>query len=64
MRIIVDRNRCEGHGRCEALVSQVFRVGDDNQVIVLDERPDASLRADIERAVYSCPRAALSVEEA
>lgn len=61
MRISADRARCEGHGMCEALLPNVFRVEDTGTVRVLvDEVTEADL-ADVELAVDSCPVEALSL---
>ncbi|MBF6072249.1 ferredoxin [Nocardia farcinica] len=62
MRVVVDRDRCEGHGMCEALAPDLFRVGDDD---VARPRTDTLGPADrdvAELAVDSCPVQALRLE--
>ncbi|WP_327110195.1 ferredoxin [Nocardia sp. NBC_01730] len=59
MKIFADRAVCEGHGMCEALAPDVFRVGDDGIVVPLADPVSASGRALIELAVDSCPVQAL-----
>ncbi len=61
MRIEVDRDRCEGHGMCEAMAHEFFEVGEDGTVTVLDEQPGEQHRADLQAAVDSCPVLALSL---
>ena len=63
MRVVVDRDLCEGNGKCEAVAPEVFRVGEDDQVVLLMERPPESLRARVEQAVRLCPRQALRILE-
>jgi len=38
MRIVVDHEKCQGHGRCYDLAPEVFRA-DDDVVIDVDEPP-------------------------
>jgi ferredoxin len=63
MKIVVDRDRCEGNARCAALAPTVFRVDDQDQVEVLIAEPGPELRAAVEAAVARCPRQALMIEE-
>jgi len=67
MRVVVDRELCQGHGVCVGEAPTVFRVrereGDYAQVEVLLESPDESLRAQVEAAVRYCPNRALALIE-
>jgi ferredoxin len=64
MRVIVDRDLCQGHAMCALEDPDVFVVerGDD-QVTLLIESPDENHRTAVENAVRFCPNAALSIEE-
>ncbi|TCJ96925.1 ferredoxin [Nocardia alba] len=63
MRIAADRTRCEGHGMCEALLPDIFRVDDDGIVEVsTDQVPEAELD-DVRLAVDSCPVEALRLSD-
>ena len=43
---------------------EVFEIEkDENKVVLLQERPDPSLREKVELAVRHCPTRALSIEE-
>jgi ferredoxin len=63
MRVVVDYGRCESNALCMAAAPEVFEVRDDDQLYVLDEHPPESRRAEVEAAVRSCPKIALSIEE-
>jgi ferredoxin len=41
----------------------VFEVDDDDELQILNEHPDESLRPKMEEAVRRCPKQALSIEE-
>jgi ferredoxin len=41
----------------------VFEIGDDGLLHVLNETPPESVRARVDKAVRECPTGAISVEE-
>ncbi len=60
MKVVVDQERCEGHGKCQQAAPDVFRLGDDDlSYVILEDVPDAS-RERVERAIRLCPRQAIS----
>jgi len=61
MRFGADRDRCEGHGMCEALLPNVFRVDDTGRVRVLVTAVAEADLADVRLAVDSCPVEALDL---
>jgi ferredoxin len=63
MRIVVNHDLCEGNAQCEKAAPEVFRVGEDDQVTLLQERPPETLRQKVELAVRRCPRQALALED-
>jgi ferredoxin len=63
MRVTVDRDLCESNGVCEGIAPEVFQIDDNDELLILQEHPDESLRAKVLDAVRSCPKQALSVEE-
>jgi ferredoxin len=63
MRIVVDRDLCDGHGMCEAMAHDYFELDDDDTMTVLDESPPESDRARVHAAVQSCPALALSLQD-
>ena len=59
-----DTDICQGHQLCQGEAPTVFGFDEDADVVVLlDERPEESLRADFQTAVKYCPAFALSIEE-
>ena len=63
MKVVVDRDLCESHGRCVEAAPAVFEIRDDDQMYVLDENPGEDLRQAVETAVATCPRQALSLHD-
>ena len=62
MKIHVDQDKCEGHGKCEKAAPEVFKLGDDELSHVLIEDVPEDLRPQVERAIRLCPRQAISWE--
>jgi ferredoxin len=63
MRIVVDRDLCDGHGMCEAMAHEFFELDDDDVMTVLVESPPESERAAVNAAVQACPALALSLQD-
>ena len=63
MKIVVDRDLCEGYGRCADVAPAVFELRDDDQMYVLDENSGEGQRPGVEAAVANCPRQALSLRD-
>ncbi|MEZ5323132.1 MAG: ferredoxin [Microthrixaceae bacterium] len=61
-RIEVDLGLCQGHGVCESEAPEVFEVGRDRQVHILDPQPGESHRQEVQAAVKYCPTHALRIE--
>ena len=59
MKVIVDFDRCEGHGLCVAACAEVFELGDDGTVLVLQEEPPDELEPKVRQAAELCPTAAI-----
>ena len=60
MRVVVDRDRCQGHARCQALAPELFEVDDVEQksrVKVEDVPPELEEKG--RRAVRNCPEGAI-----
>lgn len=62
LHVVVDRDLCDAHGRCVEAAPNVFTIGDDDQMHLLEENPDESERANVEKAVQWCPKGALRCE--
>ena len=63
MRVVVDRDLCQGHGVCESEAPEVFSVSKQGVLTILDDAPGESARGQIEQAVRFCPTGALRIEE-
>jgi len=61
MKIVVDFDRCEGHGMCQAMAHEYFELDDDDMLTILDENPPETDRAKVKAAVESCPVQALTL---
>jgi len=60
--VIVDYDLCESNALCMAAAPEVFEVRDDDYLYVLQEEPPEDLRAKVEAAARSCPKAAITIE--
>ena len=63
MKVVVDRDLCEGHARCVEAAPAVFDIDDSDEMHVIDENPGEEQRQAVEAAVANCPRQALSLLE-
>ena len=61
--IKVDFDLCESNALCEAMAPQVFELDDDDYLQLKTEQTTDDNRADGERAVAACPRAAIRLED-
>jgi ferredoxin len=63
MRVVVNYDVCESNAVCMGIAPEVFEVRDDDNLYVLQEQPDESLRPKVEEAVRMCPKQAISIED-
>lgn len=62
MIIEIDEDSCVGAGQCVLAAPVVFDQRDDDGIVVLlDEDPADSERANVEEAAMRCPAAAIRV---
>ncbi|MBW8792401.1 MAG: ferredoxin [Streptomyces sp.] len=61
-RIVVDFERCEGHGLCEQTAPEVFRLDDEGELHLTRDEVDAEHESLVAAAVRVCPVAALTVQ--
>jgi ferredoxin len=63
MRVAVDRDACEANAVCAGLAPGVFDLDDEDYLHVLQpDVPEGTADA-VRRAVASCPKAALRLED-
>jgi ferredoxin len=63
MRVIADWDLCEANAVCAGLVPEVFDVDDEDQLHILVAQVPPALAGGVRRAVMSCPKTALRIEE-
>ena len=63
MKVKVDFDLCEANALCMGACPEVFELTDDDELIILIEEPDESLRFKVEEAAQLCPRLAITVED-
>ncbi len=64
MRVVADLGLCQAHQVCQGEAPGVFGFDEDaDVVVVLAERPDPSLRPQVEAAVRYCPAMALALDD-
>ena len=63
MKVRIDPDMCNGHGRCYSLTPELFDSDDRGHgVVILEESPE-ELRGKAELAIQNCPEKAISVVE-
>jgi ferredoxin len=62
-KVIVNFDLCESNAVCMGIAPEVFEVGDDDLLHVLQEHPPPESRAGVEEAVRRCPKQAISIAE-
>jgi len=60
MRIVVDRDRCEGNAICVGIDPELFELDDEDYVMVTADPIPADAEERAEQAIAECPRAALT----
>lgn len=63
LQVVVDWDLCESNALCVDACPEVFEVDDDDNLQILIERPDASLRDQLVAAERACPRQAIRLVE-
>jgi ferredoxin len=61
MKLTIDRERCEGHGRCYSLYPGLFHADDDGRGHVQTETLGEDDAKAAHEAVSSCPERAIDV---
>jgi ferredoxin len=59
MKVTVDHDRCEGHGKCVTAAPKIFELRDDDLSYVLVEEVPENRKEDVENAIRLCPRQAI-----
>jgi ferredoxin len=64
VRLLVDRDRCEGYGMCEQAAPELVHINDDDEPVIANKPIPAERRPAADAAVRACPVAALSISTA
>lgn len=62
MKLVIDRDKCQGHGRCAYFAPELFDLDDEGHGVVLR---DATTDEDLDRAraaIGNCPERAITGE--
>lgn len=59
MNVVVDPDRCRGHGLCVEAAPDVFELRDDRSHVLLAD-PPPPLHDAVEDAILLCPEAAIA----
>jgi ferredoxin len=62
-KIDVDWGLCESNGVCMGIIPEVFQLGDDDMLSVLQDEVTPENEAQILESVRQCPRQAISIKE-
>ncbi len=62
-KIEVDWGLCESNGVCMGIIPEVFQLGDDDMLTVLQEDVTPENEEQVRDAVRQCPRQAISITE-
>lgn len=64
MRIVFDRDACQGHNRCYLLAPELFDVDDDGYaVLLIDGDLPSELEAKARLATDNCPEYAITLQD-
>jgi ferredoxin len=62
VKIVLDSDRCTGHGRCYSLAPELFDADDEGHSVVIATEVPAGLEAQARLAVDNCPETCISLE--
>lgn len=59
MKVVVDEDRCRGHGMCLTLCPDVFRMTDDGYAVADPAEVTGDLEVAVRDAMVNCPEQAI-----
>jgi ferredoxin len=62
VKIVLDSDRCTGHGRCYSLAPELFDSDDEGHSVVIAAEVPAGLEGQARLAVDNCPETCISLE--
>ena len=64
MKVEVDRERCQGHGRCYVLAPEVFESDDDGYGFAISAEVAPQFAEAARKGAGNCPEDAITITEA
>lgn len=61
MRLVADRERCQGHNRCFAEAPELFDLDEDLKAFVVADSVPSGQEAAARAAVRNCPERAITL---
>jgi ferredoxin len=62
MKLLVDGEKCQGHGRCYALAPDLFDLDEFGNAIVREPELAPDREAEARLAAANCPEMAITIE--
>ena len=62
VKIVLDLDRCTGHGRCYSLAPELFDSDDEGHSVVIASEVPAGLEGQARVAMDNCPESCISLE--
>ncbi|MDT5139509.1 MAG: ferredoxin [Mycobacterium sp.] len=63
MKVEVDWDLCESNGVCMGIIPEVFELGDDDMLTILQPEVTPENEEQIRDAIRQCPRQAIFISE-
>jgi ferredoxin len=63
MKVEVDWDLCESNGVCMGIIPEVFELGDDDMLTILQPEVTPENEEQIRDAIRQCPRQAIFITE-
>lgn len=63
MRVIVDRDQCAGHARCNAVAPEVYPVDDAGYCAITQMQVPVERETEARDGARACPEGAITVED-
>ncbi|WP_375483403.1 ferredoxin [uncultured Mycobacterium sp.] len=63
MKVFVDFDTCDGNAVCMSICPEVFELGDDGYLHLLQEEPGEDMRDKLKGAEVSCPTQAITIQD-
>jgi ferredoxin len=61
MKVLIDRSRCTGNARCNAVAPELFDLDDDGYVVQSEVSVPSGLEDRARNAANSCPEQVITV---